>query len=158
MPRFAAAEGGVDASFTPDETQLLRSLVQEMELLLEADIPASDDVLQRLFPDAYEDDEMAREYRDLVGDDLKDAKRTALRTVRERLGPQGALTSEIPTEEVTSWLSFLTDLRLAIGTRLGVTDESMEQERDPEDPDAAAWSVLHWLGWVQGSLLDALSD
>jgi hypothetical protein len=51
----------------------------------------------------------------------------------------------------------LTDLRLAIGTRLDVTEEKMSDDIDPDDPEAAALSVLHWLGWVQGTILEAIT-
>jgi len=138
-----------------DEARLLRELLSEMKMLLEADLP-QEDVTKRLFPDAYEDEAESRAYKDLVGDELRAAKLAALRTVSERLGRRGPLNASLPHEEVDAWLTLLTDLRLAIGTRLGVTEEKMDAEVDPDDPDARALSVLHWLGWVQGSMLEAL--
>lgn len=157
MPRFVQIAGeGVRVNLDEDEASLLREMCAEMKLLLEADIPRTDAVMQRLFPDAYEDPEDADSYRDLVGDDLHVHKLNALRAVSDRLGRSGPLESSIPDEEVDQWLSFLTDIRLAIGARLDVTEEMMSAELDPEDPNAPALSALHWLGWIQGTLLQAL--
>jgi hypothetical protein len=157
MPAFQKIpEEGIRSRFDEDEARLLRELLKEMKLLLEADIPHTDTVKQRLFPDAYDDPERSAEYRELVGGDLLQEKLAALHTVNERLGRRGSVETSIPDEEVTAWLTLLTDLRLAIGTRLEVDDETMEEDLDPNDPKAPALSVLHWLGWVQGSMLEAL--
>jgi hypothetical protein len=61
-------------------------------------------------------------------------------------------------EEVDRLLALLTDIRLAIGTRLDVTEERMAAELDRDDPDAAALSVLHWLGWLQESVIAAITE
>jgi hypothetical protein len=49
-------------------------------------------------------------------------------------------------------------MRLAIGARLEVTEEKMNQAMDANGPDAPAWAVLHWLGWLQESILGTLGD
>ena len=157
--RFTNVAGeGLRIELGGDEAELLRRLIAELRLLLEADVPDSDIVKKRLFPPAYEDAEDAEEFRSLVGDDLHAAKIEALRAVSERLGPAGPLMSSIPPDETTAWLILLTDLRLAIGTRLDVDEAKMEQEPEPADPEAAAMSVMHWLGWVQESMLTALGQ
>jgi len=138
------------------EASLLRDLATEMQMLLEADIPEQDAVKQRLFPRAYADPENEQTFRDLTASDLQDAKRTALREVREALGEQGAVDVELGPEAITSWLRLLTDLRLAIGVRLDVDEEQMSAPIDPDDPNAGAMSVLHWLGWVEGSILERI--
>ncbi len=138
------------------EAMLLRSLISEMQMLLEADVPAGDPVKQRLFPRAYENDEHERGFRELTAGDLETAKLETLREVRDALGHSGAARVEVGPDEVGSWLRLLTDLRLAIGVRLDVTEETMAAEIDPDDPNAPALSVLHWLGWVQGSILERI--
>lgn len=149
---------GLRIELERDEAELLRRLIAELRLLLEADVPDSDTVKKRLFPPAYEGEEDAAEFRSLVGDDLHAVKTEAVRSVSERLGPSGGLISSIPPEEATAWLILLTDLRLAIGTRMDVDEAKMEREFEPGDPDAAAMSVMHWLGWVQESMLAALAQ
>lgn len=152
--RAETADGGVIVLLEDDERELLRRLTHEMKTLLEADISRDDEVVQRLFPDAYEDPEDAMAYRELVGSQLSDVKLEALSSVRAALDEPTI--GPLSEEDTTAWLSVLTDLRLAIGVRLEVTEETMETETDPGHPDAAAYSVLHWLGWVQESVLREL--
>lgn len=145
--------GGVSIQLNATEAELLRQLLEEMTVLLEADIPRVDPVIGRLFPQAYVDPSEDDAYRTMVGDDLQEAKRDALRAVKEAVGDEGAVTAVATSTDVGSWLTLITDLRLAIGTRLDVTEERMAAELDSEDADAPAYSVLHWLGWLQESLL-----
>ena len=78
--------------------------------------------------------------------------------MKERLKGRGPLETSIPEDEVLAWLTGITDLRLAIGTRIDVTEEMMAADLDPKDPTAPALSVLHWLGWLQESILAEISD
>lgn len=148
----------MDMTLSRDEAQLLRELCKEMRTLLEADIPRVDPVVARLFPDAYDDESDARAFHDLVGDELRTHKLNALRTVEGGLGPDGPATLSFTDSEVDSWLTFLTDARLAIGTRLDVTEETMDKEPDADDPDAPAYSVLHYLGWLQEATLNQMTE
>jgi Domain of unknown function (DUF2017) len=148
-PRGSAPVLKLDAQ----ERELMRQLLAEMRTLLEADLPRADDVTRRLFPDAFEDPKEAAEYRELVGDELRAGKLAAVEAVDGALGDDGAAEVSLEPSQVHGLLSVLTDMRLAIGTRLGVTEETMQTEVDPSDPDAPALSVLHWLGWVQESVL-----
>lgn len=151
------SSGEVRLQLEPHEAELLRRLLGEMRKLLEADIPPSDAVLRRLYPDAFEDEASARAYRELIGDELEHRKLAALRTAEETLGPDGAVDAALDEEQVDRWLALLTDLRLAIGVRLDVTEEKMSAEIDEDDPEAPALSVLHWLGWLQESILAEIS-
>ena len=148
--------GRVRLQLDEPEASLLRNLVSEMQMLLEADVPDEDAVKTRLFPRAYENDENERGFRDLTASDLEKAKLDTLREVRDAIGISGDVEVELGPDDVGSWLRLLTDLRLAIGVRLDVTEETMEAEIDPDDPNASAMSVLHWLGWLQGSILERL--
>lgn len=149
---------GIRVVLENQEAGILRELAKEMRLLLEADIPRSDDVLQRLFPEAYEDDEDERNYQELIGDELRAAKVAALRNVEDALGDKGEIDVELSASDADEWLRFLNDVRLAIGTRLEVDEEKMGREFDPRDPEAPALSVLHWLGWLQGTMLEELAS
>ena len=151
-------DGGARLELEGYEADLLRQLLKEMKLLLEADIPPSDAVMKRLFPDAFEDEQRAEAYRELIGDELHDRKVVALRTAQELVGASGPVDADLDDEQIDRLLALLTDIRLAIGTRLDVTEERMAADVEPEDPDAAALSVLHWLGWLQESILAAISD
>jgi hypothetical protein len=148
----------MDMNLSRDEAELLRELCKEMRTLLEADIPRVDPVVARLFPDAYDDESDARAFHDLVGDELRTHKLNALRAVEDGLGKNGPATLSFEGPAVDAWLTFLTDARLAIGTRLDVTEETMEVEPDADDPEAPAYSVLHYLGWLQESTLNQMTE
>jgi hypothetical protein len=158
MPEFVwVADEGLRASLDADERSLLLGLLDEMQALL-GEPGLSDPVSQRLFPDAYDNETQATAFHELVGNELRDNKVKAVRTMKERLKGRGPLETSIPEDEVLAWLTGITDLRLAIGTRIDVTEEMMGADLDPEDPDAPALSVLHWLGWLQESILAEISD
>jgi hypothetical protein len=152
------AEGAIEVHLDGQEADLMRSLIDEIASLFDNGAPRSDPVVERLFPDAYESRKDARAYRDLVGDDLRAGKKEALSTVENKLGPAGDATLSLAANEIDAWLTVLTDLRLAIGTRLNVTEETMDEEPGPEDPDGAAKTVLHWLGWIQEMTLTEIRE
>ncbi|HVM36691.1 MAG TPA: DUF2017 family protein [Actinomycetota bacterium] len=152
------ANGDLRVALEEYEAELLRRVAGEMKLLLDADIPHSDPVANRLFPAAYADLDEERDYRRMTRDDLHEAKRAALASVSEGLGEAGSVETTLASGEVDAWLTFLTDSRLALGTRLNVDEESMAREVDPDSPDAVAMSVLHWLGFLQESLLEHISQ
>jgi Domain of unknown function (DUF2017) len=137
-----------------DETALMAKLIDEMRSVLGS--TTTDEVRSRLFPDAYDDRKEADAYKEMVGGELEKLKLEALSTVENGLG-DGETDVALEADEVDAWLRAVTDLRLAIGTRLGVTHETMENELDPRAPDAAGLAVLHWLGWMQESLLSELT-
>jgi hypothetical protein len=69
---------------------------------------------------------------------------------------EGRVEVEIDGDEAQAWLGALNDARLALGTRLGVT-EDLDYDDIPEDhPDAAAHAVYRWLTWLEGDLVDTL--
>jgi hypothetical protein len=156
MDATSMGEGSLTIRFSEDEAELLRRLLAEMETLLAARSDR-DPVVGRLFPRAYETKKEEESYRSLVGDELVTAKKANLRTAGDMLGREGAAEAALSEDQAEAWLALLTDLRLAIGTRLDITEEKMSEDIDPDDPEAAALSVLHWLGWVQGTILEAIT-
>jgi hypothetical protein len=137
------------------ESAILRDLVEQMRnLVKESD--ATDPVRGRLFPDAYNDDEDAAAYRGMTGGDLSALKLEALDRVSESLGQRGPTRVELGQEDAEAWVRSLTDMRLAIGTRLGVTEAVMDRDPDRSDPDFAALQTLHWLGWLQERILEQM--
>ena len=65
--------------------------------------------------------------------------------------PRPITVSTRPLAEVNTALN---DLRLVLGTRLGVTEETYVDETGPRTPGMA---VYVWLTWLQGELVEALS-
>lgn len=116
-----------------------------------------DPVLARLFPDAYrDDDEAAAEFRRYTEVGLRDGKLAAAATVLDDLGSAGDIV--IDHERAQAWLRALNDLRLALGTRLEITEEMHERfgELDPDDPRFPAFAAYDWLSFLQESLVRAV--
>jgi hypothetical protein len=182
VARFKRARhGGYECRFDRTEMVVLRRLLDELLALLDADEaadasgdplermvriaaeahPPADPVLARLLPDAYPDDpEAATEFRRYTEPSLRSTKAQAARRVLADLASakvEGRVRLDDPGAQ--AWLSALTDLRLALGTRLEVTEESYEElERmRGDDPRAATYAAYGWLGWLQETLVRALS-
>jgi len=175
--RFVWSRGRLEARLEPAEAQALQALAADLlELLGPADaaeqdplaelvgmregpVPRpSDPALERLLPDAYrEDDEAAAEFRRYTDQGLRDGKRAHAKALLSSLGPY-VRGRRIPLEPglASAWLGCLNDLRLVLGTRLEVTEET-ELDVPAGDPRAQALSLYGWLGWVQESLLAALT-
>ena len=131
------------------ERELLRALPAQLLALL-ADDPA-DPSLRRLRPTTYEHDEEAEdEFRRLMDGELAEGRREALELLAET-----AARDRLTAEELDAWLRALTDLRLAVGTRLDVTEETYASEIDPRDPQAYELSVFAYLSWLQEAAVEA---
>lgn len=137
--------------FKPHEVVVLRGFVEDVQRLVANDAPANA-VTARLFPDPSFDPEQAKELRSLIEDDLREAKRAAARALLESLPDDGRLSLDAETAEL--WLTALNDVRLALGTALGVTEESYG-DAETDDPSMNAY---HWLSFLQETLVEAVSD
>ncbi len=145
-------EGDFRLRLSAEEQELLRSLPNELLRLLDAD--PDDPSLRRLRPSTYEDDpEAEAEFRQLMDDELGEERREALRVVAET-----SSRDRLTAEELDAWLRALTDLRLALGTRLEVTEETYAAPVDPNDPDAHALHVFAYLSWLQEHAVEAALD
>lgn len=157
MATIEPQAGAIHMTLDAEESRMLRNLLDEMKIALQEEGAMDDAVVERLFPAAYADPDDARAFSDLVGDELKAGKLQALENAAEALGESGDVDLVLQVSEVDPWLTLLTDLRLAIGTRAGVTEETMEGDLDPStNPDAPVLALLHWLGWMQESLLEGI--
>ena len=139
------------------EAGIVGLLLDQLEQLLDAD-PADtggDPVLERLLPPGHTGDpEIAADYRDMTEASLRSGKAGDLATMRATLPPEGGEV-RLDDEQARAWLRTTNDLRLALGTRLGVTAET-EPPEDPADEEGSQLAVYYWLTAVQGSLVDAL--
>jgi Domain of unknown function (DUF2017) len=165
MTMFRRSGNTCVAEFTPEEAQVLRQCMAELAALL-ADHPDPDDpAVERLFPDVYpEDPEAAAEFRRFTEADLKASKLDQAKTVLSDLLDSGGEV-RLAGEQADLWLRALTDIRLALGTRLGVQDETdIESEiddavgRNPTSPRVGQLSVYAYLTYLQESLVGALMD
>ena len=129
---------------------MLRGLPGQLRELLGTNDPA----LERLFPPAYGDDEERNaEYRRLVGEDLMRGRLSSLQVMEETLDAK-----RLDREQLTAWLGALNDLRLVLGSRLGVTEDMYEEDMSEDDPRAPAFGVYVYLGWLQEQVVAELSS
>ncbi|MEU6814805.1 DUF2017 domain-containing protein [Streptomyces sp. NPDC046860] len=141
--------------------------------------PPADPVLRRLFPDAYTDPAHepgdpveaeerrahSAEFRRYTENDLRAGKReNALAVIRtlDRIASSaegGEAVLELSPEGSRQWLGALNDLRLAIGSRLEISDED---DTDPlyrlpdDDPRKPMVLAYLWLGGLQETLVSTL--
>lgn len=147
MAQSFRREGGrITGRLQPPEVVLLRGLVEDVQRLVAEDMPPSA-VRARLFPDPALDPDVAADLRGLIEADLREAKRAAARALTDSLTDDGRLS--LDDEQAEAWLTALNDLRLAVGTALGITEDY-----DDDDPDL---DVYTWLTFLQGSLLRAVA-
>ena len=158
MKPFRAARGGhLVARLEPAEAGILGLLIDQLEQLLTADPDdvGDDPVVERLFPDGHRSDpEMAADYRDLTEASLRSGKADDLAMVRATLPVDGG-EIRLDDEQAGAWLRTSNDLRLALGTRLDISEDT-EPPEEIVDEDDHQLAVYYWLTAVQGSLVDAL--
>jgi hypothetical protein len=88
---------------------------------------------------------------------LRSAKQEVAQQMLDTL-PEAGGRIQLTHDQALAWLKALNDVRLALGTKLGVTEE-FEQDwakLKPDDPQWSAYEVYAWLGAVQESLVQAL--
>ena len=137
----------------PVEVDILTSLLAELDIAVRG-TDTTDPVTARLYPSAHRDDEaVAAEYRALTESDLRE----------DRLGRIAACVADLAggrdvdladPADATRWIQVLNDLRLALGTRLGISEDDVEF--DPGDPEQQPRVVYHWLTAVQDGVVSCL--
>ena len=160
--------GGIQATLDNDEAAVLIALCRELTgLLPEAgEVPdPADPVLTRLFPRAYLDpteEEADAEWRRFAQPDLVEGRREAVETVLHTLASarrhRNSLEVSLSDEEAGAWLGVINDARLALGTRLEVTEDTHPDKFRPGDPAAAPFAVYWWLGYLEETLVDTLAS
>ena len=186
---FRPIPGGAACYFAPAQAGVIRSLVGQVAELINTEMgspeaaepesldsadPAEldkmlglsgnaelpdDPVLARLLPDAYSDDpEASAEFRRYTEESLRAAKINSAQAVLASL-PAGGGEVVLSETECQHWLKALNDVRLALGVRLGITDENedLTENLSADDPRSAYIWVYQWLAYLQDSLIESLS-
>ena len=158
MKAFRSRGDDVVARLDPAEAGIVGLLLDQLEQLLDADSAdgGGDPVLARLFPDGHRGDpRLAEDYRELTESSLRSGKAEDLAIVRASL-PAGGGEVRLDPDQAAAWLRTSNDLRLALGTRLDITEET-EPPEDVTGEDGQQLAVYYWLTALQGSLVDALA-
>ncbi len=146
-----APDGGVRFFIPPAERELLLQLREELLSLLES--APDDPSLERLFPPAYDDRKRDSEYQRLMRDDLETGLRETFDVMEATAGRE-----QLTAPEAEAWLRALTDLRLVLGTRLDVREDTFDSGLDLNDPRAPELAVYGYLSWLQEALVEAVSS
>jgi hypothetical protein len=167
------------AEFSESEREVLINLVEQiLELLGERtdnhvddplaamvgitthDSPPEDEVLLRLLPNAYADQVDAAEFRRYTESTLRAKKYAHSMSMRITLKSSVDGIIEVDHDGANDWLGAMNDIRLALGVRLKVEQNSHEELEllAPDDPMRGVYAVYSWLGWLQESLIVALMD
>ena len=167
------------AEFAENEREILINLAEQIiELLAERvdhghedplaamvgitshDSPPEDEVLHRLLPNAYQDQVDAAEFRRYTESTLRNKKQAHAMAMRMYLKSAEDGTVDLDHDGANAWLGAMNDVRLALGVRLKVEENSHEDLEllAPDDPMRAVYAVYSWLGWLQESLISALMD
>ena len=177
---FSGFEADLLRSLASQLVELLRNEVaapteaaDPLERLLDFSGPTTepdDPVLARLFPTAYPDDqEAAGEFRRFTEGGLRDAKARSAVLIIDTLEEAGlppeldedglVIDVELSSGDAASWLRSFTDVRLALATRLGVEegDEDFWMSLPDDDPRTHVHDIYEWVGYLQETLVQALS-
>jgi hypothetical protein len=174
---FHATGAGVRLRLSPLEVTLLTGLVGQMDELYEpppvddplealvglrgcAPPPPDDPAVARLLPDAYPQDPAASaDFRRRTSDDLLVRKREAARRVLTAI-PAPYEPAFLDEQAAQDWLTTLNDLRLVLGTRLGIVtaaDADAVASMPADDPRRGELALYGLLAELLAELVQALS-
>lgn len=151
-----ARSGGYEVRLATEERALLAALPAQLVGLLESvgDEPTAElpEAVRRLLPPAHSaDDEAEQAYIALMRADLVEHHKEALDVLAET-----ATATHLDDEQLAAWLGALNDLRLALGSMLGVTEADIGPPAS--GPHEAEWIAYHYLGSLQSEVIDLLTD
>lgn len=136
------------AEASPDQDPLAAQLGW-----VDGDVGISDDpAVARLLPDAYDDPDDARDFRRFTENDLRQSKMQHAMTVVEEIERSG---EKVAVTSTDSWLGLLNDARIAIGTRIQISEDNHEELAGlpDDDPRSGLFHVYDWLTFLQESLV-----
>jgi hypothetical protein len=149
-PPIRRTHRGVEVHLSPEEREVLRLLVAEHRQQLEDD--SDDPELRRLFPTAYHDDpQRDAEYQILGRAELLDSRLQAVAAMEATVDVE-----VLDDEQFASWMTTVNQIRLVLGTRLGIAEDD-DEDLDPEDPSVRERVLYHYLTMLMSMLVDAAS-
>ena len=145
-------KGRFELRIPAPERDVLRTLpVLLRTLLSEGD--ADDVAMRRLFPSAYLDDpDASAEFDGVVRDDLLQGRLAAIATMERTLDAR-----DLSEEELVAWLAAVNDLRLVLGVRLSVTEESVAADFSGDEETERSHALYVYLSYLEEDVVEALS-
>lgn len=131
----------------------MRDLPDQLRTLLEAP-DEGDPAVDRLFPPGYADEHADRnaEYAVLTRDDLTERRLAGVAEMASTIDAD-----RLTEEQLLAWLGAINDLRLVLGVRLDVTEETVAEDFEG-DPRAPTFALYGYLSWLEEDIVTALSS
>lgn len=158
--KVSRGDGGIRVRLGAPEADTLSSLVADLVAALQpGGLDADDPVYRRLYPDGYQDNpEAADAFRSLTEQSLRDERLVRAEQCLAELAAAGSgrgkLDVTLDPSAAERWLRVLNDMRLAIGTRIGITEDD-DYDFRPDDPEAMPRAIYAYLTGVQDALVRA---
>jgi len=147
-----AVADGWRINLDTEERNLLIRLMSELQALVTG--PDDNELLRRLFPVAYpDDDEKEEEYQRLMREELVASRLSAIESVTRTIDPANARVL-LDEGETIAFMQSTNAIRLVLGSMLGITDdESADAADDTDSPEHHLYDFLSWLlEWTVRSL------
>jgi hypothetical protein len=147
-----AVRGGWRINLDGEERGLLMRLTGELRALLTG--PDDNELIRRLFPVAYpEDEEKEAEYQRLMREELVASRLAAIESVSRTIDPTNAR-NLLDEGETIAFMQSINAIRLVLGSMLEITDdESADAADDTNSPEHHLYDFLSWLlEWTVRSL------
>jgi hypothetical protein len=145
-------DGGVAVHLPTWLRTTLADLCDQLEQLVRGEDPSSDPAVARLFPAAYPDDPLSElEYERRTVDELTKARLASVERTRATIHDD-----VLHDDDAIAWLSTLNDVRLVLGSRLDVTEDSSPGDYAGDRVATGTFEVYLLLGEVQALLLQAI--
>jgi hypothetical protein len=146
-------DGAFDVDIEREQRDVLRGLPAQLRELLADGNAETDEALRRLFPTANLDDPVhAAEFDRMVREDLTAQRGSAIETMERTIDAD-----RLSEDELLGWLGVMNDLRLVLGTRLDVTEETSPEDFEGDDPRAHAYTLYAYLSYLEEQIVEALS-
>jgi hypothetical protein len=144
--------GGFVLGIPPAEREMLGMLPEMLRALLSSN-DANDPALRRLFPSAFPDDEKASaEFDAVVRDDLLEQRMAAIETMERTLDAE-----HLTEDELIAWLAAVNDLRLVLGVRLDVSEDSTVSDFSGDPETERAYALYVFLSYLEEDVVRALA-
>jgi hypothetical protein len=147
-------DGTFEWKLGSNERAVLAGVAADFRSLLANETPSSDASLQRVFPPAHPDDPIAElEYERTSGGSLLATKLEQLDTFERCIGQE-----VLSEEDVLACMRAANDMRLVLGTRIDVREESTPADFAGDRETASTFELYAYLSWLVESMIDAVGE
>ncbi|MFT5124242.1 MAG: hypothetical protein ACI9TH_001828 [Kiritimatiellia bacterium] len=149
----------IEIAFVKEEIEILQNLPDQLREIIE-NPDFTRDAARRLFPPGSEDPEVQLDYMEVAADSIREHKLANLDGFLETLqAPRkhfGLRFVTLTPEQVDFWIGFLNDMRLMIGTDIGVDSGTWGDDIDWGEVEDLRIRIYGYLSYLQSALLEAL--